>query len=86
MVADDALVTRHHDVVCQGTLPGQRDLVPRGLVDPTQREILVLLGTVVAAAVGHRVTRIGLVHRWLLRCLRVYECVPQNCLLRLKLV
>ena len=69
MVTDDALVTRYHDVVCQGTLSRQWDLVPRGLVDPAQREILVLLGPVVAAAVGHRVARIGLAHRRLLRCL-----------------
>lgn len=53
MVTDNALVTRHHDMVCQGTLSGQRDLVPRGLVDPAQREILVLLGPVVAATVCH---------------------------------
>ena len=53
MVTDNALVSRHHNVVCQGTLPRQRDLVPRGLVDPAQRKVLVLLGPVVAAAVGH---------------------------------
>ena len=69
MVTDNALVSRHHNVVCQGTLPRQRDLVPRGLVDPAQRKVLVLLGPVVAAAVGHRVVRVGLAHRRLLRCL-----------------
>ena len=49
MVAENALVPRHYNMVHQGTLSLQRDLVPTGLVDPAESEILVVLYACAAA-------------------------------------
>ena len=73
MVGEDALVARHHDVVDEGPLPVQWDLVAAGLVDPPQREALIVgLGSwaseFTTGSVGHRVIWIKALFR-LLHCL-----------------
>ena len=73
MVGEDALVARHHDVIDEGALPVQRDLIAAGLVDPPQREALVVgLGArpseFSTGSVGHRVIGIKALFR-LLHCL-----------------
>ena len=72
MVGEDALVARHHDVVDEGALPVQWDLVTAGLVDPSQREALVVrLGSwaseFTTGSVSHRVIRIKALFRLLHR-------------------
>ena len=73
VVGEDALVARHHDMVNEGALPVQRDLVAAGLVNPPQREALIVgLGAWAsefsAGSVGHRVIWIKALFR-LLHCL-----------------
>ena len=73
VVGEDALVAWHHDMVDEGTLSAQWDLVAAGLVDPPQREALIVrLGArtseFTAGSVGHRVIWIKALFR-LLHCL-----------------
>ena len=76
MVAHDSLVARHDDVIDEGALPMQRYLVARGLIDPAQRELLIIDPILTPRLVARRLANCG---RWgLLRGLRVQECVPED--------
>ena len=73
-MADNFLVARHDDLVCQGTFTRQGYLVPGGLVNPSESELLIdVLHTIPGPTSRHRVTRVVLA--WLLDRLGVDEGV-----------
>jgi len=84
----DSLIPRYDDVIDEGTFARERYLVARCLVDPPQRELLILvMGSMVASTMSHCVIWVEscLLCR-LLNGLRVNKSVAQDRLFRLKLI
>jgi len=78
VVAQDALVSWHYNVVDQWALSLQWNLVSACLIYPSQRETLIVLRAAkFTTTMSHRIVGVETL-LWLLHSLRVDKGVPQD--------